>query len=274
MFNKGSVIANRYELIQKLGMGPECEVFRARDLWLGEHVALKVLRDSKIIETDKVINTLKAEVVKARKLSHPNIVRVYDLGKVGGLYFITREYVSGRTLYEQLDILHGKFTVEELLVIAEPICNALDYAHDMGVIHGDIKPSNIMVSYDFDKVKLMDFGFGRINYAIAYWGATRLIIPPIYKSKEQYGGNFDRPGDIYSLSATFYHMLSGNPPFSTGEKDFDIGRLLLNGSVEPIKGVPEYVNSAILAALAKDPRERPVTAGEFFRRMLGEETLI
>ena len=265
------IFAGRYQIIRKLGAGGMGVVWLAHDLEMNEEIALKIL-PSEIALDSRAIKDLKNEVSIARSLSHPNIVRVHDLGREGEYYFITMEYIKGITLLEKLVQLRERenrnFQIYEIVKIAKPICDALDYAHQCRIIHRDIKPSNIMISED-GKVKLMDFGIARVvKDTLSRISQTRIVGTLSYMSPEQILGEpLDARTDIYSLAATFYDLMAGKPPFASGAVEYQI----LHEMPKPIPGVSKLVNAVLMKGMAKKPEERPVSAILFYEQLVKSE---
>lgn len=265
----GTIVAGRYEIKRVLGRGGMGVVYLAYDRELREEIALKTLPREFAYDT-RAIADMRSEVKVARSLSHHNIVRVHDFGKDGDLVFITMEYVKGDNLSEIL-AKRGELPLNVVVMIAEQACEALDYAHRNKVIHRDIKPSNLMITGD-GVVKVMDFGIARtIKETHGRISKTRVAGAPVYMSPEQYKGrDITYATDIYSLSATLYELLAGHPPFYRGNIEYQI----LNEPPEPIEGVSEEVNGAILCGLAKEPEDRPDTAGELLSGIEGKVGVI
>jgi len=259
------VIAKRYKILDILGRGGMGVVYLAYDRELDEEIALKTLPREFAYDT-RAINDMRSEVKVARGLSHHNIVRVHDLGKDGDLVFITMERVKGKNLSEILAI-KGPLPLNIVIKLAGQIADALDYAHKNNVIHRDIKPSNIMVTQNL-MVKVMDFGIARaIKETHSRISKTEVKGTPVYMSPEQYKGReITEATDIYSFSATIYELLSGHPPFYRGNIEYQI----LNEEPEPIEGIPDEVNRAVLWGLAKEPEDRPGTASELVAAMEGK----
>jgi len=262
----GDIFAGRYRLLKHLGTGGMGVVVLAEDIEKGNVlVALKFVR-SELANDTRAINDLRREVVNAQKLTDRHIVRVHDLMKYGDRYFISMEYVEGEDLNTRLGRYqeHGRnFSVEEVLEVARDVCPAIDYAHEQRVLHLDIKPGNI-IAMKGGGYKIMDFGIARS----AHESMTRISRAPGwtggYAPPEQIEGRqVDRRADVYALSATFYDLLAGHVPHPTyvAKKNVD---------PEPIKGVPDNVNRAILKGLAKNPDDRFRTAGELLMALEGE----
>ncbi len=203
-----------FQIISKLGQGAMATVFKAKQLSLDRDVAVKVL-PRRLSENREFVDRFYREGRAAARLNHPNIVQAIDVGEAGGYHYFVMEYVDGDTVYEGLE--NGKYYEEaEALSIALQVARALEHAHARGFIHRDVKPKNIMIAKDA-AVKLADMGLAReiSDYETAEAEAGRAYGTPYYISPEQIRGeiNIDFRADIYSLGATFYHMLTGRVPF-------------------------------------------------------------
>src|SRR5437773_4009609 len=155
----GTLFANRYEVKEVLGMGGMGVVYRAFDRELQEAVAIKTLRPESMAGDAVALERFKQEIRLARKIAHRNVVRTYDLGEVGGMYYLTMEFVEGTSL-KQLIAARGRLPIPVTLTVGKQLCRALEVAHEQGVIHRDIKPQHIVVEPS-GLVKVMDFGIGR-----------------------------------------------------------------------------------------------------------------
>jgi len=262
----GDIFAGRYRLLKHLGTGGMGVVVLAEDIEKGNVlVALKFVR-SELSNDTRAINDLRREVVNAQKLTDRHIVRVHDLMKYGDRYFISMEYVEGEDLNTRLGRYqeHGRnFSVEEVLEVARDVCPAIDYAHEQRVLHLDIKPGNI-IAMKGGGYKIMDFGIARS----AHESMTRISRAPGYTGgyappEQILGKQIGRRADVYALSATFYDLLAGKPPCPSEYAT-------INVEPEPIEGVPDNVNRALLKGLAKNPDDRFRTAGELLRALEGE----
>lgn len=262
---EGTVLNGRYEVGRVIGQGGMGVVYLAIDRQLdGAPRAIKTIR-AELLSDPRGATQLKKEAMAALQLSHPNVVRVFHYEDWNGIAYIVMEYVEGITLAE-LIAERGKLAEEEFLRIAADMCRGLEYAHRQGVIHQDIKPTNIFIDAG-GSAKLADFGIARA----AKETTTRLtgVLPAgtlVYMSPEVLrGGKSSFVSDIYSLGITFYEMLAGDPPFFRG----DIYRQHQEVAPEPIEGVGRNLGLAVLSALEKDPEARPLTAEELFARLTG-----
>src|ERR1700722_16577485 len=208
---EGSVLADRYEILKLLGEGGMGAVYKARDRELDRLVALKVIRPE-LAGHASILQRFKQELILARKITHRNIIRIFDLGIADGIRFITMEFVEGQDLASLLDE-HGKMTPEETVKILRQVCAALEAAHAEGVVHRDLKPQNIMVEAS-GRVCVMDFGLARSMENVGMTQAGTVLGTPAYMSPEQAKGMpADERSDLYSLGIIAYQMLTGKVPF-------------------------------------------------------------
>lgn len=254
------LLSGRYRLVNEIGRGGMGVVWLARDTVLDQDVAVKVL--PAVLGRDRrSVDRLKEEAKKSLQVTHPHIVRLINFEQDaarGDLAYLVMQYVDGRTLDDLLADHPQGLPLEHVKQWASQIAGALDYAHEKGLLHRDIKPSNIMIDGD-DNAYLMDFGIAReIRNA-----ATRLTamdssgtLP--YMSPQQLAGRNTRSNDVYSLAATIYEALSGSPPFTGDNLDYQI----LHVAAQPIQGLPQPVNDALVRGLAKEEKDRWRTAAE------------
>jgi len=251
------VLCERYIVLERLGRGASGTVYRAKDTQLDEFIALKVL-PPELITDNTAVERMREEVRIAKKLRHDNIAAVYDfqIDRAKGWCFITMELVDGSDLITLLRE-KGELGLEEVLGIVEQVASALDYAHKKGVIHRDIKPHNIMLAKD-GAVKVTDFGIAkRLRDEMSRISQTQPLGTPAYMAPEHLlGERIGREIDIYSLAATVYELLSGHPPYS-GDYHQIIAQVVKGKKVKPIKGVPGYVNEALLKGLSTTPPTVP-----------------
>ena len=250
---KGHVIEERYEIIKKIGQGAFGAVYLAYDRKLKTNKALKILAD--VVSNDReAIYRISEETAIMIKLNHPNIVRVYDFHDKEDIKFIDMEYIEGESLSElKLKKEELRFTEEEVKEYAKQILRGVGYAHKEKVIHKDIKPQNIMLTKS-GEIKIMDFGIAEtLRNSVSRLNNTTSSGTLVYMSPEQLRGKgVGKESDIYSIGATLYELLRGNPPFYTGDVSYQI----LNEEVEKIEGVSEELNEILLKTLRRDYRER------------------
>ena len=251
-----SVLAERYEIIKMLGEGGMGAVYKARDRELDRLVALKVIRPE-LAGHASILQRFKQELILARKITHRNVIRIFDLGVAEGLRFITMEFVEGRDLSSILE--ERKFSPEEAVKILSQICDALKAAHAEGVIHRDLKPNNIMVE-ESGRVVVMDFGLARSMEATGMTQAGAVMGTPAYMSPEQAKGlPADERSDIFSLGIIAYQMLTGVVPF---QGDTALSSMLLRTQGPPQPPVqldpkiPQPLSDIVLKSLATNAPDR------------------
>src|SRR5438093_6094893 len=263
----GTVFANRYEVKELLGIGGMGVVYRAFDRELQKPVAIKTLRPEALGGDGVALERFKQEIRLARKITHRNVVRTYDLGEIGGTYYLTMEYVEGTPL-KQLITARGPLPVAVTLTIGKQLCRALEMAHEQGVIHRDIKPQNIVVEPN-GFLKVMDFGIARLANRPPEKGLTQegmSIGTPDYMSPEQLSGmELDVRSDLYSAGVVLFECVTGRPPFQAETMYALIAKHVEEEPPDPRTldaAVPESLARVILKAMAKEPAHRYQSAGE------------
>lgn len=256
----------RYEVLGELGHGAMGIVYKARDPLIDRVVAIKTINLGLALdEKDEYEGRFYQEAKAAGRLSHPNIVTIYDVGKSGDVAYIAMEFLEGRELR---DIMNdgGLLPVDQVLDIVAQVAQGLAYAHEHGIVHRDVKPSNIMVIRD-GHVKITDFGIARMASSAVRTQTGMVLGSPKYMSPEQVmGKNIDQRSDIFSLGVMLYEMLTGQSPF-TGENVNAIMYQTLNavpaspGTLNP--AVPEMLNFIVAKALAKGLDDRYQNARDF-----------
>ncbi len=259
----GSIFAGRYQIIEELGRGGMGKVYRALDKKLNEEVALKLIKPE-IASDKKTLERFSNELKIARKISHRNIGRVYEMMEEKGTHFITMEYVPGEDLKSFIR-RSGRIDIPKALFTGKQVCDGLAEAHKQGVVHRDLKPSNIMIDKQGD-ARIMDFGIARLLKAKGITGAGVMIGTPEYMSPEQVESKeVDQRSDIYSLGIILYEMVTGQLPFE-GDTPFSVGMKQKGEAPQDPKQInaqiPDDLNSLILKCLEKDKEQRYQSPGE------------
>src|SRR6516164_4740120 len=208
-FVPGTLLGGRYRILALLGRGGMGEVYRAMDLTLGQSVALKFLPEE-ATRNQNLLERFHGEVRIARLVSHPNVCRVYDIGEIEGMPFISMEYVDGEDLASLL-LRIGRLPGDKAIETARKLCAGLAAAHDRGVIHRDLKPQNIMINKR-GEVVIMDFGLAAIAGQLS--GAEVSVGTPAYMAPEQLkGAEVTARSDVYALGLVLYELFTGKRPF-------------------------------------------------------------
>ena len=211
--NIGAMLDGRYEIQKRIGVGGMADVYKAIDVIESREVAVKILKNE-FINNDEFLQRFKNESKAVSMLSHPNIVKVLDVGFNEDVRFIVMEYIDGITLKDYIE-REKKLTWKEASHLIVQILRALQHAHDRGIIHRDIKPQNIMMFED-GTIKVMDFGIAKFTYEMGITATAQTIGSVHYISPEQAcGKTTDGKSDIYSVGIILYEMLTGQKPFDT-----------------------------------------------------------
>jgi tRNA A-37 threonylcarbamoyl transferase component Bud32 len=251
-------LAGRYALEEPIDTGGMATVWRARDEVLARRVAVKILRDD-LGSDPGFAKRFQREAVAAARLTHPNIVSVYDTGVDGDVSFIVMEFSEGRNLRDVVDE-RGPLEPEEAASLVGPVLVALAYAHTNGVVHRDIKPANILVADD-GRVQVTDFGIAKAAFTGADLTTTGKALGTVrYLSPEQVqGSEVDARSDLYSVGVVLYELLTGRAPFQA-ESDMAVALMRLNQDPVPPRayrgGIPREVQAVVLRALARQPEDR------------------
>ncbi len=248
LLNPRSILGNRYEIIDKIGSGGMAVVYRGKDKKLDRYVSIKVLREEFIGDED-FLDRFESEARSVAKLSHPNIVRVYDVGQEGDISYIVMEYIHGNTLKKAIRE-KAPFDSRSTLNVAIQIASALVQAHKNHIVHRDIKPQNILVSTD-GVVKVTDFGIARTATVSTVTTTANAAGSVHYFSPEQArGGYVDEKSDIYSLGITMYEMITGVLPFQ-GTNSVAIALKHINEDVPDIRLHNPNCTKALQGIIAK-----------------------
>ncbi|MEJ2206305.1 MAG: serine/threonine-protein kinase, partial [Gemmatimonadota bacterium] len=260
-----AALEGRYTIERQLGEGGMATVYLARDVKHNRNVALKVLKPelAAVVGAERFL----AEIETTANLQHPNILPLYDSGEADSFLYYVMPYVEGETLRDRLD-RERQLPVDEAVRIATAAAAALDFAHQHGVVHRDIKPGNIL--FQAGQPVVGDFG---IALAVGAGGGARLtetglsVGTPYYMSPEQATGdqNVGARSDIYSLGCVLYEMLVGDPPYLGSTAQAVLGQIISGEPVTTIDKratVPAHVDAAIRKALEKVPADRFATAAD------------
>ncbi len=262
----GSVLAERYEILQLLGEGGMGAVYKANDREIGRLVALKVIRPD-LAGQPKVLQRFKQELILARQITHPNVIRIFDFGGAQGVKFITMEYIDGydlKTLLRQ----GRKFTHEEATGIIQQVCRAVNAAHAANVIHRDLKPQNIMVD-KHGKVFVTDFGIARSMESPGLSQTGALMGTPEYMSPEQLKAEaIDSRSDLFALGIIFYELVTGKVPH---QAETTLALLLKRtqerarplAELDPT--IPRFLNDVVVRCLEIDAQVRYQSALEILQ---------
>ena len=262
----GRMLDRRYHVRSRIAHGGMATVYRATDTRLDREVALKVMHADLARDDDFVVRFI-GEAKSVAKLSHPNIVGVYDQGADGQYLYLAMEYVPGRTLRELLQE-RGWLPWQEALAVMDPVLAGLAAAHQAGIVHRDVKPENVLLTAD-GRVKVVDFGLARASAAVGNTRAGVIIGSVNYIAPEQVtGAPSDPRTDVYSAGIMLFEMLTGRQPFS-GETPLAVAYAHVNSDVPAVStvvgGIPPSVDQLVRAATSRDPNLRPTNADVFLR---------
>jgi serine/threonine-protein kinase len=257
-----------FQIERLIGRGGMGAVYLATDRQIGEQVALKVVSGA-LADDPTAADRFRREASAARKITHPNVIRIHDLGDDQGVLFLSMEYFPGRTLAALLEARRA-LPFEEAREILGQVCQALAAAHAAGVIHRDLKPQNVLVD-ERRTVRVIDFGLAKATYLHSLTATGMILGTPEYMSPEQIRGlPVDHRTDVYALGAMAYHLLCGRPPF-VADSPIAVGFLHCNEPPTPPRElaptIPEASETAILRALAKSPGERWNSIDELWARL-------
>ena len=275
MLELGTMLSGRYEVLKRVGSGGMADVYMAKDHKLNRNVAVKVLK-SEYVEDEKFLKKLETEAQAVARLSHPNIVNIYDVGMEDGINYIVMELAEVITLKEYIR-KKGYLSPKETVEISTQIASAISHAHKNHIIHRDIKPQNILVS-DTGIIKVTDFGIAKATSSNTVTSTATAMGSVHYISPEQAKGRFcDEKSDIYSLGITMYEMVTGHVPFDH-ENGVTIALMHLQNEITPPSqirdGIPDSLEKIILKCTMKKPEERYQTADDLIAdlRLVFEDT--
>jgi hypothetical protein len=261
----GTVLGDRYELHEVVGSGGMAAVWRAVDRVLDRPVAVKVLH-ARLAEDPSFLGRFRGEAMASARLTHPNIVSVFDTGADGPIAYIVMELFGGETLRDRLTRT-GPFDPQDAAAVTVQVLGGLEFAHEHGVIHRDVKPANVLVADD-GRVKVTDFGIAKAAYDAAEEPTTtgKVLGSVPYLAPEQVEGEaVDARTDIYAAGALLYELLTGRLPF---EAETDIAAAMLRLTTDPIPpravraGIPRPLDAIVLRALSRDRDHRFASAAD------------
>jgi len=274
----GKSISGRYQIEEMLGQGGMSSVFKATDPNLKRAVAVKMIHPHLSSDPD-FVKRFEEEAAAVAQLRHPSIIQVYDFNSDDETYYMVLEFVPGETIQDHLKRLNASkrlLSVTKAVEYIADICDAVDYAHQRGMIHRDIKPANLMLNV-MGQAILMDFGIAKIVGGQRHTATGAVVGTAMYMAPEQIKGeNPDKRADIYSLGVTLFEMLSGRPPFEA-DSAMTLMMMHVNDPVPDVKNlnpdVPDSLVRVLNTALAKDPNDRYQSAAQMataLRNVLGQ----
>jgi len=267
----GSIIAGRYEILEELGRGGMGQVFRVRDRELSEEVALKTLRRRPEM-TEEAKSRFMREIKLSRRITHPNVVRVYDFGVWRETLFLTMEYIPGKTLSQWVkEGAHGRANLRQKVEILRGVAAGLTEAHKMGVIHRDLKPQNVILT-PAGIPKVLDFGiaYADVEESGDLTQEGHFVGSPKYVSPEQIQGlPLDPRSDVYSLGLLAYFLLTGQDAFSGDKSGLILLKQLKEMPPPPSRfaRLPPTLDRLVMNCLNKKPEERPASLEEVSRHL-------
>ncbi len=264
--NIGKKLDGRYEITELIGVGGMADVYKAMDVMENRTVAVKILKPE-FAENEEFLRRFRNESKAIAVLSHPNIVKIYDVGFTDEIQFIVMEYIDGITLKEFIE-RQGVLKWKDALHFVTQILRALQHAHDKGIVHRDIKPQNIMLFTD-GTIKVMDFGIARFSRIDGKTLSDKTIGSVHYISPEQARGDMtDERSDIYSVGVMLYEMLTGKKPFD-GENPVAIALKHMQEEAVPpreiMPAIPEALEEIVIHAMEREPVRRYQSAAEMIR---------
>ena len=263
------VLANRYELLGRVGEGGMSVVYKAKDRLLNRFVAVKILKPE-FIGDQKFIDSFRRESQNAASMSHPNIVNIYDVGREGNIHYIVMELIEGKALSDYIKD-QGPMAYPKVIALSKQIAAALAFAHKNHIIHRDVKPHNVMITPN-GTAKITDFGIAKAVNAATIVDNTDGIVGSVhYFSPEQArGGYVDEKSDIYSLGIVMYEMLTGQVPFD-GDNPVNIALQHINSEMVPpsqlVDGVPPALEHIIMKCCNKYPVNRYASAEDLIEAL-------
>jgi serine/threonine protein kinase/Tfp pilus assembly protein PilF len=266
LFEAGDVVAGRYEILQLLGEGGMGAVYKAQDRELDRPVALKLIR-KELAASPSMLARFKQELLLSRQVTHKNVIRIYDLGDSDGVKFITMEFVEGKDLRSLIQE-KKKFSPEEAVEIMQQVCQALEAAHSVGVIHRDLKPQNVMRE-DTGRILVMDFGLARTMEGDGMTQVGALVGTMEYMSPEQaLAKSLDQRSDLFTAGLILYELLTGKMPFKAESALASLIKRTQERAA-PVSDhdadIPGALSGIVSKCLETDPNLRYQTATELLR---------
>jgi len=257
LFAPGTVLGQRYEILQVLGRGGMGAVYKARDREVNRVVALKVIRPE-LAGNSAMLERFKQELVLSHQVTHKNVVRIYDLGEADGVKFITMEYIEGSDL-RSISLEKKRFEPAEAVEIMQQVCRALEAVHAVGVIHRDLKPQNIMRDNN-GRVVVMDFGLARLVESNGMTQTGALVGTMEYMSPEQaLGSQLDQRSDLFTLGLIFYELLTGKMPFHADSALASLIRRTQERAISVTqhdRTIPASLANIVAKCMERDPKQR------------------
>ena len=272
----GRLLDGRYRVLSHLADGGMASVYLALDERLDREVAVKIMRRD-LAQDETFVSRFRREARSAARLSHPNVVAVFDQGEDAGDMFLAMEYVPGRTLREVL-VQEGPLTPRAALDLFDPILQALDAAHVAGLIHRDVKPENVILRED-GVVKVADFGLARAVTTATTTNASGVLLGTVaYLSPEQVErGIADARSDVYAVGLVLYEMLTGRKAFD-GDTPIHVAYQHVHGAVpvpsDHVRSVPQELDQLVALGTARDPDQRPASAGDYLAEVRRSRALM
>lgn len=257
----------KYEILSILGKGAMGIVYRALDPDIDRQVAIKTIRfdlDSEETDNEEIMQRFMREAQAAGKLTHPNIITIFDVGREEDLTYIVMQYIEGPSL-QRLIAQGEKFSVQEITKLMEQVCSALDYAHQHGIVHRDIKPGNVLLDNN-RKPYICDFGVARVDTSTLTQSGTAVGTPSYMSPEQVMGKKIDKRSDIFSIGCILYEFLTGRRPFEAESITTVIYKIINEEppSISEVKkGLPAGFEKIISKALAKDPNDRYQNCKQF-----------
>lgn len=264
--NIGRKLDGRYEITELIGVGGMADVYKATDILEDKVVAVKILKNE-FADNEEFVRRFRNESKAIAVLSHPNIVKIFDVGFTDKIQFIVMEYIDGITLKEFME-QQGVIKWKDCIHFIIQILRALQHAHDRGIVHRDIKPQNIMLFPD-GTIKVMDFGIARFAREEGKTISDKAIGSVHYISPEQARGDVtDEKSDIYSVGVMMYEMLTGEKPFD-GDNPVSVALMHMQNEAKPLRSVndsvPEGLEEIVMRAMQKEASKRYQSASEMIK---------